>query len=253
LFIFISYSHVDRDLACSIADCLKRRKIPCFLDERAVDWGAEISQEIMQALGRATHLIVIVSQASLQSSWVAYEIGQAQGRGVATLPFVIDESLNRPEYLSSLKYVSSLDQMEAYLDSWDTGRLHVTIGSPLPGDRSPHTVQLEGTVSGLPRGFELWIVKEPHKGNYHPDRGPAVIDGDRWFGVAFVGNANAEADSHTEFFIHVVAASHETGRRYNDYIDRAHRTNGWMGINTLYDGQIVASTRVFRDNCPSDS
>jgi hypothetical protein len=105
---------------------------------------------------------------------------------------------------------------------------------------------MEGTVTGLPKGQQLWVVKEPVKGQYHPDRGPALINGNTWTATAYVGNNQPNADQGKRFVIHIVMVSPSTGQKFNDYINQAEQKNQWPGIPTLYDGKIVATVTVIR-------
>jgi hypothetical protein len=126
--------------------------------------------------------------------------------------------------------------------------IEVSILRPEIGDLVPHAVSLEGTVLNLPYGVELWVVKEPSPGNFHPDRGPALIEDNCWRATAFIGNAAIGADQGEEFIIHLVAVTHETSWRFHSYLDKAHITNSWIGISTLFGGQVVGTVRVIRDD-----
>lgn len=110
---------------------------------------------------------------------------------------------------------------------------------------------MSGTVANLSTNQELWVVKEAHPGNYHPDVGPAIVKGEEWRGSAFIGNRGVGADTNLEFLVHIVLASHETGRQFQEYLDIAHKTGSWIGVTTLYDGKIVGSVKVIRDDSVS--
>ncbi len=68
-----------------------------------------------------------------------------------------------------------------------------------------------------------------------------MVRGVNWTGTAHIGNAAAGADRGGKFAIHVVAASHETGKRFKAYLKNAHTTDSWPGLADLYDSEIVAS------------
>lgn len=124
----------------------------------------------------------------------------------------------------------------------------VTILSPLNGERCPHATHMRGEVSNLAVGKELWIIKEPHTGSYHPDTGPVIVEGKKWMGTAFIGNNTLNADNGRNFTIHIVMCSHEAGRRFKDYLSKAHQTDGWVGFPTLFDGKKMATVSVVRDD-----
>ncbi len=52
-----------------------------------------------------------------------------------------------------------------------------------------------------------------------------MVRGVNWTGTAHIGNAAAGADRGGKFAIHVVAASHETGKRFKAYLKNAHTTD----------------------------
>jgi hypothetical protein len=124
----------------------------------------------------------------------------------------------------------------------------VRIIKPAEGEHQPHAVHMEGTVSGLPNGIQLWIVKEPHPGNYHVDSGPVLIRGNTWVCTAYIGTDLPGAHQGKEFLIHVVAAPDATSKKFRDYVDNANATGAWIGLPTLYDGKIVATVTVIRDD-----
>jgi hypothetical protein len=134
------------------------------------------------------------------------------------------------------------------LHSPQSSEFSISILYPQNGQRCPHSVPISGTVTNLPTDKELWVVKEPHRGNYHPDVGPAIVKEEEWRSVAFIGNRGMGADTNLEFLLHIVLASHETGRQFQDYLDIAHKTDSWIGVPTLYDGKIVGSVKVIRDD-----
>ena len=132
-----------------------------------------------------------------------------------------------------------------------SGAAKVIIELPRDGQRVSHQVPMEGTVHDLPPGMQLWVVKEPHQGNYHPDGGPfgltIQIDGNKWYGTAFVGNGRRGADQGRHFTIHIVQISSEGARRFGAYLDKAAGA-GWPGLQSLYGGIIVRSVGVMRYN-----
>lgn len=106
---------------------------------------------------------------------------------------------------------------------------------------------MSGTVAGLPPEKELWVVKEIEGGFFHPDKGPARISDGNWIATAYIGNSALGADNGLEFTIHIVASSHETGREFKKYLKTAQR-NGWPGVPTIFDAEIVATVVVTRDD-----
>jgi len=113
--VFISYSHVDKDFVKSLVKILAKQQIPYFLDSKDITWGSSINDEIRQAFDNAQYIIVVMSPASLKSSWVPYEVGLAKGKNVKILPILTHPSLDLPLYLADLKHFNSLNEVNQFL------------------------------------------------------------------------------------------------------------------------------------------
>ncbi|HZR84220.1 MAG TPA: hypothetical protein VFD92_24190 [Candidatus Binatia bacterium] len=127
-------------------------------------------------------------------------------------------------------------------------RVRVGIVEPRNGQHTTHAVPMEGTITNLPSGIDLWIVKEPSSGNFHPDDGPIHVTDGHWQGTAFVGNSAPGADQLHSFLIHVVGATADTSEHFRDYLTGAHATDSWGGLSSLFGGVILGSVTVVRDD-----
>lgn len=110
LNIFISHSSKDKAFARELDASLSRHGVDVFLDERAIKVGDSIPARIYEGIANATHLIYVISQYSLQSSWVQEELDIAKMRqkenlGCKILPVVIDDS-KPPTAVQHIKYAS---------------------------------------------------------------------------------------------------------------------------------------------------
>lgn len=115
MLVFISYSHIDKNVAKDFEKKLKCNKIECFLDEKDIEIGDDINEKIDKSLNRATHIIATISPASIKSNWVAYEIGLAKGKQIKILPFLTHPSLDLPSFISHLSYKINIDDVISYL------------------------------------------------------------------------------------------------------------------------------------------
>jgi Tfp pilus assembly protein PilF len=108
---------------------------------------------------------------------------------------------------------------------------------------------MEGIAYNLPSNYELWVVKEPFPGNFHPDNGPAILEGSKWYATAYIGNAKPFTDNRLKFKIHIIMAPSESRatKTYRKYLETAH-SKGWPGLPSLYGGTIVATVEVVRDD-----
>lgn len=119
-YVFISYSHFDKDFAVGFAERLNLRRIRFFLDVKSIGFGGHITGIVHQDLSRASHVIPLISAASVQSQWVAYEVGYARGKGVAVVPYAVYPGIQLPQFISQYRYLLPeeeavfLDQLEAF-------------------------------------------------------------------------------------------------------------------------------------------
>ena len=107
--VFISYSHIDTEVADEITNYLESFKIPFFRDVKNIEWGDSISDEVQSALDKSDTVLVIISPASLKSQWVPYELGYCTALKCRILPFLTHPSLDLPNYIANLKYLQQSD------------------------------------------------------------------------------------------------------------------------------------------------
>ena len=113
-FVFISYASTDSVLADSVAQTLNRIGIDYFMDKQDINWGDGINDKIKNGLARATHVIILVSHASVRSGWVSYEVGYAIGRGKTILPLLVHPSTKIPEFMNGLHCKSDVEAIACY-------------------------------------------------------------------------------------------------------------------------------------------
>lgn len=114
MYIFISYSHVDKEIIENITSIFDKLGIGYFQDVKDIQWGEKITDKVKQALDKVTHIILIISPASLKSQWVSYETGYAKAKNIIILPFLIHPSLELPSYLKDTSYKTKLSDLEQY-------------------------------------------------------------------------------------------------------------------------------------------
>lgn len=112
--VFISYARLDRRIAKRIARKLEELHIDTFLDEKSIEWGDDIFNEVVEGIRRSSDLIVIISPASLKSSWVPFEVGLATGINRRVLVYLTHPSLDVPGYLKHLNFISDLTTVTSY-------------------------------------------------------------------------------------------------------------------------------------------
>lgn len=108
-YVFISCSHAEAQFARGLVERLQRQGLDSFLYATSIGWGQEIPKIIHEALDRATHLVVLISPGSEQSGWVAYEVGNAKGKGIEIFPYRMYPEMRSPGFIHDLKCLESGD------------------------------------------------------------------------------------------------------------------------------------------------
>ena len=115
-YYFISYSRSDRNFVSSLESLLQEKGIRYFRDEKDIEWGCDVNATISTAIENCTALIVIISPNSLNSPWVAYEVGYAKARQKKVLPLLTEPTVNLPSFLKNLNFKFGLNEVCKYLD-----------------------------------------------------------------------------------------------------------------------------------------
>lgn len=89
--IFVSHSSADNAVARDVVRYLERNGQKCWLASRDVDVGDDYSSQIVRAIDRSDHVIVIVSAAANDSPHVRRELDRAVGSGRPIVPLRLDK------------------------------------------------------------------------------------------------------------------------------------------------------------------
>ena len=89
---FLSYSRSDALFAKRLKNALNEQGITCWRDEDDIPAGASWDREIETALARSSHVLVVISQHSVDSANVADEVGFARERKKAIVPLLLDDA-----------------------------------------------------------------------------------------------------------------------------------------------------------------
>jgi hypothetical protein len=88
--IFISYSRKDLDFVRRLADDLKGRGAPVWLDVLAIPPGKRWDDVLENALEDSSHLLLVVSKTSVRSQNVRDELAYAIDKGKQVIPLILD-------------------------------------------------------------------------------------------------------------------------------------------------------------------
>lgn len=92
--IFLSYSHLDCKFVKKIAEALQQRRIRVWYDGWEMKPGDVLRERINQGIEQADYFLVVLSENSLDSSWVRFELNSAmiseiEQRKVRVIPAII--------------------------------------------------------------------------------------------------------------------------------------------------------------------
>ena len=154
--VFISHSAKDGQPAALVCERLEAAGIKCWIAPRDVPAGANYATAIMNALGAARVLVLVVSRASSSSDQVLREVEQAVSKRLSILPVRIDETIPA----GALAYFLSTSQwVEAYPDV--AGQMHVVTNSVralLDGQPPPRAdLGTSLTLKGTLRAVVSWV------------------------------------------------------------------------------------------------
>ena len=79
---FISYAHEDRALVQRLAQALDDAGVRLWWDRWEMQPGDILRERINAGLEASAHYLVVVSESSLQSNWVRYELNAAFIRSI---------------------------------------------------------------------------------------------------------------------------------------------------------------------------
>jgi hypothetical protein len=119
--VFICHSHADKPFARKLAVALAGNGFRVWIDEAEIRVGESLIGKIESGISGVTHLLVLLSKASVQSAWCREELRMALsrqigGKGIRVLPLLL-EDCDLPGFLQEKKYADLRDpkQFEASL------------------------------------------------------------------------------------------------------------------------------------------
>ena len=102
--VFVSYARTNQDFVVRLVHDLRQHGVPIWLDQLAIPAGAQWDVVIENALEDATHVLLVMSKASVNSPNVRDEIDMAIDEGKTIIPILI-ENCRRPLRVRRLQYM----------------------------------------------------------------------------------------------------------------------------------------------------
>ena len=109
---FISYCSEDKKIADAVCGTLEANKIRCWIAPRDVGPGRTWSSAIVEAIGESAVMVVIFSKHSNGSPQVMREIERAVNKGVAIIPFRVENvvpSKDLEYFISSCHWLDAMN------------------------------------------------------------------------------------------------------------------------------------------------
>ena len=109
---FISYCSEDKKIADAVCGTLEANKIRCWIAPRDVGPGRTWSSAIVEAIGESAVMVVIFSKHSNASPQVLREIERAVNKGIAIIPFRVEDvvpSKDLEYFISSCHWLDAMN------------------------------------------------------------------------------------------------------------------------------------------------
>lgn len=175
--VFLSYASPDRAIAETVCAALEAGGIPCWMAPRNILPGSDYGASIIEALEAAQAMVLIFSSHSNVSPHIKREIERAVNKGIAVIPFRIENVLPS----KSLEYfISTQHWLDAFTPPLERHLQHLVdtmrvllsptaarqpVGAePLPPPKTPAAAPVAAAprgpaVGGLRlKGGVLWAV-----------------------------------------------------------------------------------------------
>ena len=104
--VFISHSSLDAWIARTMAEKIKSFGVDCWLDEKDLEGGDVIPDEIIRGIDACQEAIVLISPNSVNSQWVSFEIGGVRAQHKRVTPILNNV---RPDDMAPMKDIKSID------------------------------------------------------------------------------------------------------------------------------------------------
>lgn len=118
--VFISHKDVDSDAALKIRSHLESKKIRCYVDvlDEKISTTEDITNRITEVIGRCTHLIAVMSNATEKSWWVPFEVGEATFGFRRIASYDLGSNYGFPDYLKKWPVMKTPTHLDMFASSY---------------------------------------------------------------------------------------------------------------------------------------
>jgi hypothetical protein len=102
--IFLSYSYQDKAWVSEFVQVLNAKGVNAWFDMADIKLGESIHDVIANALRESTVLVVILSEQSVKSPWIFFELGAAVADKKKIIPVLIDDTRFEEIPMPLIKY-----------------------------------------------------------------------------------------------------------------------------------------------------
>jgi TIR domain len=165
--VFISHATTDRWVARQVAAHLDARGIDTFLDEKDIETGDSIDDSIQADLADCDELLMLLSPASLTSTWVLIEVGGAKALQKRLVPILLHVGANDLPGPLANGLAREINDIERYYDEIEArskkprGRQQ----EPTASDVNPETRWQPRSPTFKPGDF-VYLPREPPARTY---------------------------------------------------------------------------------------
>ena len=110
--VFVSHSSLDAWIASVIAEKIKALGAECWLDEKDLEGGDIIVDDIIRGIDACHEAIVLVSPNSVNSKWVSFEIGGVRAQHKRVTPILNNV---RHDELAPIQDIKSIEASSSCL------------------------------------------------------------------------------------------------------------------------------------------
>lgn len=112
--VFVSHSSADRWIAEVIAERIEKIGATCWLDEKDLEGGDVVVDRIIRGIDSCDEALVLISPQSIQSQWVAFEIGGVRAQHKRVTPILNNVRADEMMPMRDIKGID-LNKFERFL------------------------------------------------------------------------------------------------------------------------------------------